>query len=118
MCGLCGLWGETAHWTSVASALPRAQQATDRDGLLRARQVQRHSINRVCRAFGTSIADWNATSWIVTSASGATEIVGSLPELWRAVESVSKRAIDPLDAALLDALERQCGTRDSQAQRD
>jgi len=58
---------------------------------------------------GTSVADWNGTSGIVTSASGAIEIAGSLPELWRAVEALTKKAVDPLDPSLLDTLERPSG---------
>lgn len=110
MCGLCGLWGETAHWSAAGAAPPGVAKPVGHEARARARRLQQQSLDRVCRAFGASVADWNGTSWIVTSAHGASEVVGSLPELWRVVGALSKRPIDPFDVALLDALEARAAT--------
>lgn len=102
MCGLCGLWGETAHWTSV-SARPDGRKREAARLAPRLRALQQASIERVVRPFGLSVRDWSASSWIVSNASGATEIVGSLPEVWRACEALSGRRLDPLAPPMLDA---------------
>lgn len=101
MCGLCGLWGETAHWTSVASR-PDAKRGAARP-TPRLRALQQASIEREVRLFGLSVRDWSASSWIVSNASGASEIVGSLPEVWRACEALSGRRLDPLAPPMLEA---------------
>lgn len=102
MCGLCGLWGETAHWTSVAARPDRgkreAAQLTPR-----LRTLQQASIERAVRPFGLSVRDWTGSSWIVSNAIGASEIVASLPEVWRACEALSGRRLDPLAPPLLEA---------------
>lgn len=100
MCGMCGLWGETSHWTSV-SARPEARKAGAATSP-RMRALQQASIERVVRAFGLSVRDWSASSWIVSNAHGASEVVGSLPEIWRACEALSGRRLDPLSPPLLD----------------
>ena len=110
MCGMCGLWGETAHWSAAGAAPPGVAMPVGQEARARARRLQQQSLDRVCRAFGASVADWNGTSWVVTSAHGASELAGSLPELWRAVGTLSTRPIDPFDAVLLDALEARAAT--------
>lgn len=101
MCGLCGLWGETAHWTSV-SARPDDGKSQAARLTPRLRALQQASIERAVRPFGLSVRDWSGSSWVVSNASGASEIVGSLPEVWRACETLSGRRIDPLSAPMLD----------------
>jgi hypothetical protein len=101
MCGLCGLWGETAHWTSVASR-PDAKRGAARL-TPRLRALQQASIEREVRPLGLSVRDWSASSWIVSNASGASEIVGSLPEVWRACEALSGRRLDPLSPPMAEA---------------
>lgn len=107
---MCGLWGETAHWSAAGAAPSGVAKSVGHEARARARRLQQQSLDRVCRAFGASVADWNGTSWVVTSAHGASELAGSLPELWRVVGTLSKRPIDPFDSVLLDALEARAAT--------
>lgn len=102
MCGLCGLWGETAHWTSVA-ARPDGQKHLATSLTPRLRMLQQASIDRAVRSFGLSVRDWNSSTWIVSNASGASEIVGSLPGVWRACERLAGRRLDPLSPPLLSS---------------
>lgn len=101
MCGLCGLWGETAHWTSTA-AHPDSRNRRLARTTPRLRALQQASIEAALRPLRLSVRDWSASSWIVSNAGGASEIVGSLPEVWRACEALSGRRLDPLSPPLLD----------------
>jgi len=105
MCGLCGLWGESAHWTSTAAA--RAQGGGSLLPL-RARAQQLACIVRIAAGAGVTVRDWGGSTWIVSNASGASEIVGSLPEVWRAAETLSGRRIDPLQADTATPGEPRC----------
>lgn len=107
MCGLCGLWGETSHWTSIATA-PGAQSEAARRLPARARAQQQASIERIGTRIGVSVRDWSGSSWIVSNASGASEIVGSLPAVWAAAEALSGKRIDPLAFASAPAGASQC----------
>lgn len=101
MCGLCGLWGETAHWTSIAAHPDTRSRDTPRLAP-RLRALQQASLERAVRPLGLSVRDWSGSSWIVSNGSGASEIAGSLPEVWRACEALSGRSLDPLSSPLID----------------
>ena len=99
MCGLCGvLGGAEDHWTD-ASARPAT--FAGRGGLERVALA-----NRVLRPYGLKLADWQGASYVLSSATGRTEIVPHLAALWPAAERLLRRPCDPLDPGLLAALER------------
>ena len=107
MCGLCGVLGGAAdHWTD-ASARP-ATFAGRRDPPTRRRErLERVALaNRVLRPYGLKLADWQGASYVLSSATGRSEIVPHLAALWPAAERLLKRPCDPLDPGLLAALER------------
>ena len=63
-------------------------------------------LNRVLGAYGCSADDWAGAHYMVHKASGgATEMASDLPTLWAAVEGLTGRAPDPLDPALVAALD-------------
>lgn len=103
MCGLCGLWGDVAHWSAASS---RAVSGGVHTGLnpLRERALQVQSLNRVAGLVGAEVQDWAGSSWVVRSPSGATDIVGALPLVWKALERLGCRPVDPLAAAVIERL--------------
>ena len=105
MCGLCGLWGNVAHWSSASS---RAVSGGAVLGLnpLRERSLQVQSLNRVAGLVGAQVQDWAGSSWVVRSPSGAAEIVGALPEVWQALERLGCRHVDPLASSVIERLEQ------------
>ncbi len=72
---------------------------------LRERALQARSLERVARLVGAQVEDWAGSSWIVRSASGATEIVDALPMVWQALERLGCPRIDPLAAAVIERIE-------------
>jgi hypothetical protein len=106
MCGLCGTLMEGPHWSESGTNLGRAAEIASprRRHLERAYRVR--LLNRVLERFGCRAEDWTGGQYIVRSPNGAADVVGSLPQLWRAVEALSRRLADPLDVALIERLER------------
>jgi len=96
MCGLCGILGSGAHWTDrPGEAGTRRRQ--------RLRQVA--LLSRVLRPYGLSVEDWQGRSFLLRSRTGRTEIVDNVGALWPAAARLLGRRLDPLDPALLAALD-------------
>jgi hypothetical protein len=105
MCGLCGVFGSEAHWTDAAGRDSRSGEPP-RGGTRR--QERRHRValaNKVLAHYGLALADWNGNSYVLGSRTGRSEIVHHLAALWPAAERMAGRPCDPLDPALLAALE-------------
>jgi hypothetical protein len=56
-----------------------------------------------------SLTDWQGTAFVLSSATGKTEIVDNLGHLWTAVERLTGKPCDPLDARLITVMERELG---------
>jgi len=50
------------------------------------------------------VADWAASSYLVTSATGRSEVVDDVQAVWAAVEKLRGRPLDPLDDGYLALL--------------
>jgi hypothetical protein len=96
MCALCGLLGSESHWAgSIRGNLPARQERLRR--ILQA--------NRVLSFYRLRLDDFQGSSYVLTSATGRSEIVADFGQVWRAAEQMAGRPLDPLDPKLLSALE-------------
>ena len=94
MCGLCGVFGGEHHWT--AGGAPReATPDVHRRRLERARRIA--FVNEALAARRLTIREWQGVSYILSSPTGQSDIVGSLGDLWLAVERMTGRPFDPLE---------------------
>ena len=59
--------------------------------------------------YGLTLSDWQGTSYVLSTATGKTEIVDNLTHLWSAAEKLLGRPCDPLDPALVGRLEAADG---------
>lgn len=97
MCGLCGLLGEDVHWSDpLGDGLPRRRE--------RLRRIS--AINRVLAPLRLKVEDFQGTAYLLLGATGRQELASGLDQLWSLVESMTGRAADPLDPALLQSLEQ------------
>jgi hypothetical protein len=109
MCALCGVLGGGGHWTDAAARPGIFTRNVD------ALQRRRERINRVASArtvlsfYGLTLTDWQASSFLLSTRTGKTEIVDDLAHLWAAVEKLTGRPCDPLDPKLLERLEARIG---------
>jgi hypothetical protein len=56
-----------------------------------------------------SLADWQGSAFVLSTATGKTEIVDNIAHLWTAAERLLGKPCDPLDAELIAAMERELG---------
>jgi hypothetical protein len=109
MCALCGVLGGAEHWTAAAARPGIFTPNTDAASGRRERIGQVTAANAVLKHYRVSLADWQGTAFILSTATGKTEIVDNLGHLWAAAERLTGRLCDPLDAALITAMEGELG---------
>lgn len=105
MCALCGVLGSAGHWTD---AVARPGVFTRTVDAVQRRRERAHRIacaSRVLKCYGLTLSDWQASSFILSTATGKTEIVDNLGHLWATAEKLLGRPCDPLDPALIATLE-------------
>lgn len=100
MCSLCGVLGVEDHW-SDAVARPGV---FSRNGEVRERRLERarrvEAANAVLRAYRLSLSDWQGRAYLLSTATGKTEVVENLAHLWPTAEKLCGRLFDPLDPDL------------------
>jgi hypothetical protein len=109
MCALCGVLGGSGHWTDAAARPGLFTRNVD--GLQRRRE-RAHRIacaSRVLNYYGLTLSDWQASSYVLSTATGKTEIVDNLSHLWATAEKLLGRPCDPLDPDLILRLETTGG---------
>lgn len=105
MCALCGVLGGAQHWTDAAARLGVFTRNTDPIQRRRERYNRVAAASRVLRHYGLTLSDWQSSSYVLSTATGKTELVDNLGHLWAAAEKVLGRPCDPLDPAFLRQLE-------------
>jgi hypothetical protein len=65
--------------------------------------------NRILKHYQMSLADWQGSSFMLSTLTGKTEMVDNLAHLWAAAERLIGRPCDPLDETLLAELEPDRG---------
>jgi hypothetical protein len=96
--------GGGGHWTEAVArpgVFTRTATTVERRRERAARVAQ---ANRVLRHFRLTLSDWQGASFLLSTATGKTEIVDNLTHLWSAAERLIGRPCDPLDPALLLSL--------------
>jgi hypothetical protein len=105
MCSLCGILGVNEHW---ADAVARPGVYTRNLGGVERRRERARRVsvaNKVLAPFAMRLADWQGTSFVVSTFTGRSEIIEDLGHLWAAAERLSARACDPLDPELIARME-------------
>jgi hypothetical protein len=106
MCGLCGVFGAEAHWTDAARA--DGPSAAPAGGTRRQERLHRVGLaNKVLTHYGLTLADWAGACFVLRSRTGRSAIVQHLAAVWPVAERMAGRPCDPLNPALIAALERE-----------
>jgi len=101
MCSLCGVLGTNDHWTDAVArpgVYTRNAEGSDRR---RERANRVRVANRVLGLFGLRLADWQGTSFILSTRTGKTAIIDDLGHLWPAAERLAGRTCDPREPAVI-----------------
>jgi hypothetical protein len=100
MCGLCGVFGETSHWSTqgVANGVSRRQ-----------RFFRIQTLSRVLGLIRYSIRDFSGMEYVVSTPTGNQAMVKEMGQLWQEVEKMRGRPLDPLDEECIQAYARILG---------
>ncbi len=109
MCALCGVLGETEHWTDAVARPGVFTRNTDAASRRRERMNRVAAANRVLKHYRMNLADWQGTAFVLSTATGKSEIVDNLAHLWMAAERLLGRPCDPLDEEFVALMERELG---------
>jgi hypothetical protein len=102
MCGLCGVFAGETHWTDVTVGTGDSGARTRRhERLHRVAQA-----NRILKIYGMKLSDWQGSAYLLSGQTGQTAIVPSVAAVWPEAERLRRQPIDPLDARLIEVLER------------
>lgn len=96
MCGLCGIFGVTEHWTDSAEGAASSK----------AERLHRVRIaNAALAPFGLKVADW-MNRLTLSSHTGRRAVIDNFGALWPMAERLCGRVCDPLDPELIARYER------------
>jgi hypothetical protein len=109
MCGLCGVLGAEVHWSDAAAGPDAFPRRAGTPAATRRQERQRRIAlaNRILQHYRLKLADFEGRSYVLRGATGRQEVVPHLALLWTAAERIAGRPCDPLDPALIAALERR-----------
>lgn len=89
MCGMCGLLGGGNHWSNVTapdSGLDARRQ----------RYIQAALANRILIPLRLKLDDFHGQSFVLSSATGKSELVSDFAQVWKVAETMLGRPLDPL----------------------
>jgi hypothetical protein len=89
MCGMCGLLGGGNHWSNTTAP---GEGANAR----RQRYLQAALANRILIPLRLRLDDFHGQSFVLSSPTGGSELVGDFAEVWKAAERMLGRPLDPL----------------------
>jgi len=98
MCGLCGVFGVSEHWTDASN---------------NSRAEGQHRVavgNDILGVFGLKLAEWSGR-YTLTGPTGGSAVVDNFGNLWPAAERLAARSCDPLDPSVIRAVEKRAGRR-------
>jgi len=97
MCAFCGLFGDSK------SSWPEARPD---NGPARAGRLNRiKRTNELLSVFRLTLSDQHGAYYVLSGATGKTEVINSLGEAWPAAERILGKRLDPLSVDLLNRLE-------------
>jgi hypothetical protein len=105
MCALCGVLGGPGHWTDAAHRPGLFAPSVDAQQRRRERAHRIACASRILKHYGLTLSDWQASSYVLSTATGKTELVENLGHLWSAAEKLLGRPCDPLDPDLIVRLD-------------
>ena len=106
MCALCGVLMDGLHWPEAGTNAGRSDDAPQGHQRQLDRDYRITLINRVIGHYGCTARDFAGSQYVVQNLSGgASEVVINLPQMWQAMENITRKIADPLDTKLIGRLE-------------
>jgi hypothetical protein len=98
MCGLCGAFGGSDHWTAGTDATGAGGTPTLE------RRARAALANEVLRLYGLTLDEW-AGRFTLRSRTGKMAMVEHFGAIWPEAEKLTGKPCDPLDPAVIAQVE-------------
>src|SRR5260370_16759530 len=95
MSALRGILGGTEHWTDAVARPGVFTRNTDAASRRRERMNRVAAANRVLKHYGMNLADWQGSAFVLSTATGKTEIVDNPAPLWMAAHPILRPPLHP-----------------------
>jgi len=95
MCGMCGLLGGGNHWSNTTAPLA-GTGANGSPNARRQRLLQAALANRILIPLRLRLDDFHGQSFVLSSPTGASEMVGDFAQVWKVAEHMLGHPLDPL----------------------
>ena len=95
MCGMCGLLGGGNHWSNTTAPLA-GTGANGSPNARRQRLLQAALANRILIPLRLRLDDFHGQSFVLSSPTGASEMVGDFAQVWKVAERMLGHPLDPL----------------------
>ncbi|WP_260853860.1 hypothetical protein [Paraburkholderia sp. BCC1886] len=96
MCGMCGLLGGGNHWSNTTAPVSSTTGAGSAPNTRRQRLLQAALANRILVPLRLRLDDFHGQSFMLSSPTGASEMVGDFAQVWKTAERMLGRPLDPL----------------------
>ena len=107
MCALCDILIDGPHWTETGTNVGNNQYMSDSRSLYLERFYRLKVLNYVLKPYGAVAEDWSGGQYIVRNlAGGASDVAPNLPALWKSLEFILNRRVDPLSKEFLSEIEK------------
>ena len=101
------MFGAEAHWTDAGRQDAGSDDPASGWTRRQARLYRVALANKVLKHYGLTLADWDGNYFVLANRTGRSEIVDHLAAVWPVAELMAGRPCDPLDPALIAAVERE-----------
>ncbi len=106
MCALCGILVDGPHWTESGTDGGRSDSNKSNQDQYLEKAHRIKILNIVLRPLGARAEDWSGQYIVRNLAGGASDVAPNLPAIWKSLEYILNREIDPLDPDFLLKLEK------------
>jgi hypothetical protein len=102
MCEVCAIFGAGEHWSDFGRLRDERFPFDDIQHYRNERKRRIRLINLVLAPVQVTCEDWDGEALMLFDRAGRAKLALTLNDVWPAAESLSGRAIDPLDPSFVD----------------
>ena len=100
MCEVCAIFGAGEHWSDFGRMRDERFPFDDIQHYRAERRRRIALLNKLLEGHAVTCEDWDGEALAVVDRVGRSKLAPTLNDVWPAVEALSGRRVDPLDAAL------------------
>lgn len=96
MCEVCAIFGAGEHWSDFGRLRNERFPFDDIQHYRDERTRRLMLLNRLLAPYGLTVEDWDGEATLLVDRQGRSQIAPTLGDLWKCMESLAGRSLDPL----------------------